>query len=104
MNEDKAREIAEKITNAGLQEMFDNAKVRCVDWERRSNVNKSMSKGAAWDILAANFDINHNYNIIAKTDMVREFGEFIPKDASTAKLVASIKEKIQLVHQSPKFK
>ena len=103
MNKDKAREIAEKITNAELKIMFDSAKARIIDWKRKSNVNKSISKGAAWNILAADFDINHNYNIVAKTNMVREFGEFIPKDPETAKKLNELKNKILPIHQEPRF-
>ena len=104
MNRAKAKELAETVTNKQLQEMFDNAKAKIIDWKRKSNVNRTMTKGTAWNILAADFDVNHNYNLVAKRNMIWEFGDFLPKGKGTDLKVKEIKEKIKLFHQEPKFK
>lgn len=96
----EARRIAEKITNKQLKQMFDNAKIGIKDWTKTSIVNKGFTKGVAWNILADKFDINHSYHILAVTNMVREFGEFLPDELKPKK-----KQKLQIipVHQEPKF-
>ena len=85
MNRKDAREIAQKITNEQLQQMFDNAKKGIKDWTKVSNNNKGFTKGVAWNILAKDFDLNYNYHILAKTNMVREFGEFLPDELKPKK-------------------
>ena len=66
MNRTDAKLIAEKITNEELAEMFANAKANITDWTKVSSVNKGMSKGAAWNILASDFDVEKTYNNLAK--------------------------------------
>ena len=78
MNRPQARELAETITNDQLKEMFDNAKAGIKDWTKVSSVNKGITKGVGWNILAKDFDVNHQYHILAKTNMIREYGEFLP--------------------------
>jgi len=77
MNRNDAHKIAQMITNEQLQQMFDNAQKGIKDWTKVSNVNKGFTKGVAWNILAKDFDIKHNYHILSKTNMIREFGEFL---------------------------
>lgn len=101
MNKNDARKIAETITNEEIQEMFNKAKIEIRDWTKVSNVNKGMTKGVAWNILAKDFDVNHNYHILAKTNFVREFGEFLPDGLISPKKVK--KQNIKIVHQEPKF-
>ena len=101
MNRSDARKIAETITNAQIQQMFDNAKANIKDWVKVSNCNAGLTKGAAWNILAKDFDINHDYHILAKTNFVREFGEYLPNEIKPAK-----KKRKTLntpVHQEPEF-
>mgnify|MGYP000361941095 CR=1 FL=1 len=103
MNRRDAKIIAEKITNEQLSTMFKNAKENVKEWAKVSIVNKGMTKGVAWNILASDFNITQTYHILAKTNMVREFGEFLPKDLQLHK-----KEKKKITktptHQDPKFK
>ena len=80
MNRTAAREIAETITPQQIKQMFDKAKENITDWRKVSVVNKGMSKGAAWNILAKDFDIEDEHHMIRKTNMVREFGEFLPDE------------------------
>ena len=96
----KARNIAETITNEQLKEMLDRAKENITDWTKVSSVNKGMTKGVAWNILGANFDPTVQHHILAKTNMIREFGEFLSDDLKPKK---KDKPKIIPFHQDPKF-
>lgn len=78
MNKRSARKIAETITNDQLLEMFNRAKEGITDWTKTSSVNKGMTKGAAWNILAKDFDVSAKHHILVKTNMVREFGDYLP--------------------------
>jgi hypothetical protein len=102
MNRTDAKKIAETITNEELSEMFENAKANITDWTKVSNVNKGMSKGAAWNILASDFNIDMKYHNMARVNMVREFGEFLPNHLKPAKKTKTTS--INVVHQEPRFK
>ena len=78
MNRNDARKIAETITNEQIDDMFAEAKAKITDWTKTSLVNKGMTKGVVWNILAKDFDKTAKHHILAKTNMVREFGEFLP--------------------------
>lgn len=100
MNRFDARKITEIITNEQLKQMFDMAKVSITDWTKVSSVNKGMTKGVGWNILAKDFDINKDYNILTKTNMVWEFGDYLPDNLK-------IKHKKRVypkpVHREPEF-
>lgn len=100
MNRYVARKIAEKISNQELQEMFDLAKANITDWTKVSNINKGLTKGSAWNILAGAFKESDNNSILAKTNMIREFGEFLPEQIKPKK---KVKPTIIPQHQEPKF-
>lgn len=104
MNRNQARKIAETITNEQLQEMFNNAMNSNVDWKKVSIVNKGMTKGTAWNMLAKDFDINHKYHTLAKTNMVREFGTFLPDHLKPKKQSNKRLGNDDLMHQDPVFK
>lgn len=78
MNRNEARKIAETITNEQIKEMFDKAQSEIKDWSKVSTVNKGLTKGSAWNILTKGFKIDEDIHILAKTNMVREFGDFLP--------------------------
>lgn len=100
MNRPHARKIAETITNEELKNMFETAKIKISDWTKVSNVNKSLTKGTSWNILAKDFDVTTEYHILAKTNMIREFGEFLPNDLKPKKKIVNNNTPI---HQEPKF-
>jgi len=100
MNRNDARKIAEIITNEQLEQMFETAKTKITDWTKVSNVNKGLTKGVGWNILAKNFDVNTKYHILAKTNMVREFVEFLPDELKPKK---KIKKFHPPTHQDPQF-
>ena len=102
MNRTNARKIAETITNDQLQEMFDRAKREIKDWTKVSTCNKGFTKGVAWNILAKDFDINHNHHIVAKTNMIHEFGEFLPDLLKPEKHKGKLPSKPP-IHQDPIF-
>jgi len=101
MNRKVAREIAETISNEQIQQMFDNAKSKITDWTKTSLVNKGMTKGLAWNVLAKDFDLEVKHHIMVKINMVREFGDFLPDDLKPKK-----KAKVKFTkptHQNPIF-
>lgn len=100
MNRNDAKKIAQTITNQQLQQMFNTAQAKITDWRKTSIVNKGMTKGVAWNILAKDFDVTANHSILYKTNMVREFGEFLPEDLKPKKKQGRI---YRLVHQDPEF-
>lgn len=100
MNRNDARKIAEIITNEQLQQMFETAKEKITDWTKVSNVNKGMTKGVSWNILAKSFDVNAKYHILAKINMIREFGEFLPDEIKPQKKIRQFQTPI---HQDPQF-
>jgi hypothetical protein len=102
MNKKDAKCIAEFITNEELAVMFENAKNNITDWTEVSKVNKGMTKGAAWNILASDFKVDKTYNNLAKVNMIREFGKFLPNDLKPVKKPKPTITKI--VHQEPRFK
>ena len=85
MTKKDAQIISERITNEQLQLMFDNAKGQVKDWTVVSACNKGFTKGVAWNILAKDFDINKEYRNIAKYNMVREFGDYLPNELKVPK-------------------
>lgn len=100
MRRSDARKIAETITNEQLVQMLNEAKQKVTNWNEPSIVNKCFTKGVAWNILGANFDTNIEHHILAKTNMIREFGNYLPDELKPKK-----KEKVKIIpfHQDPKF-
>ena len=82
--------------------MFYNAKEQIKDWTKVSSINKIMTKGFSWNILARDFDVDYNYHILSKTNMVREFGEFLPDELKSLPMIKQELEKEPL-HQEPIF-
>lgn len=100
MNRPDAKKIAQIITSEQLLEMFNAAKIGVKDWTKVSTVNKGLTKGSAWNVLAQNFDVNVNHHIMAKINMIREFGEFLPEELKIKKENRKLPTPI---HQEPKF-
>lgn len=100
MNKAEAKRLALILTNEELLSMFDNAKCKIIDWAKVSNVNKGMTKGTAWNILAKDFDTEKNYHNLTKVNMIREFGDYLPGYEKAIKLKNVV---INVVHQEPKF-
>jgi len=80
--------------------MLNGAKTGIKDWEKTSICNKGFTKGVAWNIFGNNFDVNHDYHILAKTNMIRAFGEFLPDEL---KPIKGRKEFQKPIHHDPIF-
>jgi len=96
-----ARKIAETITNEQIKKMFEAAKAGIKDWTKTSSCNKGMTKGVAWNILAKNFDLKTEYSVLAKTNMVQEFGDFLSYKLKPEKKQKPAPGKV--AHQEPDF-
>lgn len=101
MNRKDAKKIAEEVKNEELLEMFKRAKEQINNWEVVSRANKSISRGVAWNVLAKDFDPNKEYHILAKVNMIREFGEFLPDYLKPEK--NKPKSDGSFVHHKPDF-
>lgn len=103
MNRKDARKIAEEISNDELMEMFKRAKQEINDWETVSRTNKGLSRGVAWNILASDFNPKQNYHIMAKQNMIREFGEYLPDYLQPTKRSQKPKSDGSYTHIEPDF-
>ena len=104
MGKNEAKRIAEIITYEMVLEMFERAKDGIKDWESASNVNKGLSKGAAWNILypgRLDHSIMKGNHKLALINMLREYGDFIKDEYP--KPQKPQKEKLEIFHQNPKF-
>lgn len=100
MNRTDARQIAETITSQQLADMLEASKNGIKDWTKRSRVNKGLDLGTTWNILGSNYT-GQDLHVLAKTNMIWEFGDFLPD-----KLKPTKKNKIPLPeihHQDPVF-
>lgn len=102
MNRNDAKTIAKTITNEQLQDMLNRAQSEIKDWTKTSICNKGCTKGTAWNILGKGFDLNQDYHILAKNNMVREFGEYLPESLKPVKHKEHLSAKPP-VHQDPLF-
>lgn len=103
MNKAHAKIIAKTITNEQILEMFNNAQESITNWKEVSVVNFGITKGTAWNILAYNFDVEINYHVLAKQNMIYEFGDYLPDELKIVK-VRKLSDSFLAYHQAPKFK
>jgi len=99
----EAEHIATIITNQQIYDMFKSAMASIKKWEMTSNVNKSISKGVAWNVLASGFDVKKHYHYLARINMVREFGEYLPPELRRIKAYVKRQPIPSAFHQDPKF-
>lgn len=102
MNRNEAKEIAETVSLEDLKKMFLTAQSSIKDWTQPSIVNKGLSKGVAFNILSAGIGAKSSaseIHIMAKKNMVREFGEYLPGYQCKQKVQ---KTAIPPSHQEPK--
>ena len=101
MNKTDAKKIAVTITFNQLQGMFNSAKENITDWESISNVNKQLTKGAAWNILFVGFKPETMLHPMAIENMIWEFGDYLPDDLKIKKQTKS--KSVKAYHQDPIF-
>ena len=97
----EARKIAEKITNQQIQDMLERAKNETLDWTKQAIGNKSFTKATAWNFLGRGFDVDADHHILYKTNIIREFGEFLPDELKPQKKKKPPPD--DLIHQQPIF-
>ena len=106
MNKTTAKQLAEKVTNEDLRQMFLNAQKNIKDWNAMATVNKGLTKGTAFNILSKAFPdggfSEKNIAHIAKRNMIWEFGDYLPEHL---KPINEPNRKINHapVHQEPNF-
>lgn len=99
MNRNEAKKIAETVSSEDLKKMFLNAQSSIKDWKQPS-INKGLSKGVVFNIFTKNGLITSDSHILAKTNAIREFGEFLP---DYKKLVKEKKGNVKCAHENPIF-
>lgn len=101
MKRSDAKKIAETITNQQLFEMLQAAKEGITDWRKVSSCNKGFTKGSAWNVLAKGFDpSNQNIHFVYKTNLIHEFGDFLPDSLKIKKPAINYPEPS---HKDPDF-
>lgn len=100
MNRNEARKIAETVSSEDLKQMFLNAQNKITDWTQVSRVNKGLSKGIAFNAFTKNGLITANSHILAKTNAIREFGDFLP---NYEKVIKEKRSNVKCSHQDPIF-
>lgn len=102
MNKNHAKQLSLQLDNYHLKQMLDKAKEEIKDWTVASKINKGLSKGAVWNILANSFEMDKHLNNIVKYNLIREYGEYLPEDLQPRK--KQPKPEVFPVHQDPIFK
>ncbi|REC56976.1 hypothetical protein DRF62_02120 [Chryseobacterium piscium] len=102
MDKTHAKQLSLRLDNYHLKQMLDKAKEEIKDWTVASKINKGLSKGTVWNILANNFEVDKHLNNIVKYNLIREYGEFLPESLQPRKKQS--KPEIIPVHQDPIFK
>lgn len=85
MNNTDAKKISETITNEQIADMLNEAKNHIEDWREVSSVNKAMTKGYAWNILAKDFNVNVRPHPMHRKNLVWEFGDYLPESLKPKK-------------------
>lgn len=101
MTRHEVMNLADKITNEQLLQMFKSAKDNIKNWTEPSKVNRGLTKGAAWNVLAKDFDVNKDCILIIKYNMIREFGKYLPDELKPTKKNRTIQGNPS--HQEPNF-
>jgi len=99
MTRAEAKKLAEKVSVADLKFMFVNAYAKIRDWQKPSRVNKGMTIGTTFNVLSKG-GIDSNTHMIAKTNMIREFGEYLPNYEPPVK---KTKTNNNIHHEDPIF-
>jgi hypothetical protein len=92
-----ACKAVEIVKEHDIKFMLENAKNKISNWNHPSNLNKTMSKGAVWN-LVKNAKIDHPESDLELINCIREFGEFLPED-----VLDKIKPAWYFHHEEPIF-
>lgn len=102
MNRADAKKIAETITRDQLGSMLERAKHGVENWKAMSSVNPHLTKGASWNILSPAFERGGRLSKPAITNMIHEFGDFLPEALKPKRLTAG-NPAIDPWHEEPNF-
>jgi hypothetical protein len=100
MNRDEAKKLAEKATVEEIKQMFFHAQKEIMDWTIRARINKQMSKGLAFNLLSKGIEEKQLLHVLAKTNMIWEFGEYLPGYTKPKKEKRKLPK---ISHQDPIF-
>lgn len=105
MNKTVAKNLCRIIKNDDVFNMLKNAKLGIKDWKAASKLNPSMSKGEAWNILAAHFDVTKVYPVIILQNILMEFGDFLDIKPYMEPYIKkrNPKRNVELYHEEPDF-
>lgn len=105
MNKTVAKNLCRIIKNDDVFNMLKNAKLGIKDWKDASKLNPSMSKGDAWNILAAHFDVNKVCNELILQNILVEFGDFLDIKPYMEPYIKKRKPKlnVEIYHEEPDF-
>ena len=104
LDKNRAKKIAETITQEQLNLMFENAKNNIKNWKEISYVNKGMTKGAAWNILKSVKVTKDDFHKMGVTNAIWEFGEFLSEEIlNKLKKEKKIESQRYIHHEEPKF-
>lgn len=79
MRKTKARELAKTVSLDSLKTMLIEARKNFTAWSSPSSVNIGFSKGYSFNLFVKVMqEADESLNVIAKTNMIREFGTFLP--------------------------
>lgn len=105
MNKSTARNLSKIIKNNDVFNMLKNAKLGIKDWKAPSTLNPGFSKGKAWNILAANFDVNKVCNEHILRNILVEFGDFLYIKPYMEPYITKRETKlnVEIYHEEPDF-
>lgn len=105
MNKTYANNLCRIIKNDDVFNMLKNAKLGIKDWKAASKINPIFSKGIAWNILAAHFDVNKIYGKLILRDILWEFGDFLEIKPYMEPYIKKRKPKrnVKTYHEEPDF-
>jgi hypothetical protein len=102
VNRRDAKKIAETITRDQLGAMMMCAMNGVKDWSEVSSVNPYFTKGRSWNIFYPVFMSGRHLVKPSITNMVHEFGDFLPEDLKPKKPVKNLLN-IEPLHEEPNF-
>ncbi len=97
MTRSEAKKLAETVTVNDLKYMFVTAYGRVKNWEAPSRGNKGLSVGTVFNLFTKG-GISEDTHKLAKINMIREFGEYLPNYEKKKRLVLPTPN---VYHQKP---
>jgi len=87
MNRTEATRLAEIATREQINKMLTTARAEIENWQAPSHLNKSMSRGAMFNIfLECDLEKRTTCARLSRINMLREFGEYFPNYQQPARI------------------